>query len=410
MFPRTWTVLVVAACVAALATSCGKDPVSDSPGISDTTIKIGALVDLGGPFAASGKAAVVGTNQAIADINARGGVCGRQMELVVKDFGYDTQRGVVAYDEIHNDVLALANIMSSPLTAALRDKINRDQMLAFPTGANSNLLGDPHLVVLGSTIDVSALNALDNLISTGVVKPGDTVGTVFLEGDWENSAMQGATWYADKVGITLADHHIKATDQDLSSQVTDLRNRGVKAVLVGASGQQVATIAALFESTGTNIPLVGVGPAWNTTMLDTAAAPALEQNFTRVWNSLTISDDAPIAHKLLDTWNSQYPGTRPQSGTGITAGYAIPIVLEQILEHTCGDLSRAGVLAARSRVETADTEGIYPPLDFSVPAHPSSVQANIQSVDPAAPDGLSSGPFFQSDLVLDYISDMTANN
>ena len=53
------------------------------------------------------------------ETNAAGGICGRRVEIVVKDHGYDVQKAVTAYADIAPDVVALPQVIGSPVVAAL---------------------------------------------------------------------------------------------------------------------------------------------------------------------------------------------------------------------------------------------------------------------------------------------------
>ena len=66
------------------------------PGVTAKTISLGVLTDTSGVFAGLGGPLVEGNQLFWKLQNAKGGVCGRQVELIVKDHGYDPQKGVSA--------------------------------------------------------------------------------------------------------------------------------------------------------------------------------------------------------------------------------------------------------------------------------------------------------------------------
>lgn len=55
------------------------------PGVSNDSVRIGALLPLSGADAASGNAALAGLRETFDDVNAQGGVYGRRLDLVVVD-------------------------------------------------------------------------------------------------------------------------------------------------------------------------------------------------------------------------------------------------------------------------------------------------------------------------------------
>ena len=113
---RRWTMNArfLRVTVAALVTSmslgaiaaCGKSEsgeeqgdVKAGPGVTAKAINVGILTDLSGTFAALGKPIVQATQLYWKQQNASGGVCGREVNLVVKDHGYNPQRAVTQYRE-----------------------------------------------------------------------------------------------------------------------------------------------------------------------------------------------------------------------------------------------------------------------------------------------------------------------
>src|SRR5438067_1944956 len=97
---RVLTIAVLLAVPGALA-ACGKGGtgsgtksaggVKGGPGISNKTITLGVQTDLSGVFAALGQVITQSDQLYWTEQNKKGGVCGRQVKLVVKDHGYDPQ-------------------------------------------------------------------------------------------------------------------------------------------------------------------------------------------------------------------------------------------------------------------------------------------------------------------------------
>jgi hypothetical protein len=195
--------LALALAAAGCSTKADKAGDAAAPGVSDSTIKLGMLLDLSGAFAGSGKTSNAGSQLAVDEINAAGGVCGRKIELVVRDHGYDVQKAVTAYDEVTPDVLGHLNIYGSAVTTALREKVAADDVLVSLTAFAPNLLGDPHVIVVGSTYDVQAVNSVDWLMRQGMLKSGDTLGHIYLQGEIGENSFKGSTFATAQRGVKL---------------------------------------------------------------------------------------------------------------------------------------------------------------------------------------------------------------
>src|ERR1700760_837796 len=68
--------------------STGKDGVKMGPGVTDSDITLGVLTDLTGPFKDFSTNLQVGHKMWTDEVNAKGGVCGRQIKLETLDHGY----------------------------------------------------------------------------------------------------------------------------------------------------------------------------------------------------------------------------------------------------------------------------------------------------------------------------------
>ena len=127
------------------------------------------------------------------EVNAGGGICDRRVEIVVKDHGYDVQKAVTAYADISADVVALPQVIGSPVMAALLDDIERDKVLTFPQAWAASLLDRDSVQVLGTTYDIDMIAAVDFLTRTKGLAKGDTIGHVYFEGDYGENALAGTT-------------------------------------------------------------------------------------------------------------------------------------------------------------------------------------------------------------------------
>ena len=117
---RPSTVSVLAALV---LTSCASLPLAataDEVGISADTILFGQAAALGGPSSVLGQGMRQGILAAFAEVNAKGGVHGRRLELISRDDGYDPDRSVIATVKLieEDKVFALIGAVGTPTSMA----------------------------------------------------------------------------------------------------------------------------------------------------------------------------------------------------------------------------------------------------------------------------------------------------
>ena len=90
------------------------------PGVASDKIVFGQVAALDGPAAALGLGMREGLRAAFAEVNAKGGVKGRKLELVSKDDGYEPNKSIEATKQMltEDKVFALLGPVGTPTSAA----------------------------------------------------------------------------------------------------------------------------------------------------------------------------------------------------------------------------------------------------------------------------------------------------
>jgi ABC-type branched-subunit amino acid transport system substrate-binding protein len=382
--------LPITACSKATSGNQSTGEVKTGPGVTATTIKLGSLVDLTAVFAPLSKSVVQGTQLFWKQHNAAGGVCGRSVELVVKDHGYDPQKAVSVYREISGDVLGMQTVLGSPVVSALRPTIGQDNMYVGVAGWPASVLDDGHMQLFGTTYDIEAIAGLDFLMRTKGIASGDKVGHIYFEGDFGENALKGSQFLAGQKGLTIVGQKIRPPDTDLSAQVAALRNAGVKAILMSAGPTQTASAAGVAKSVGLNVPIVANGPGFTPQLLGSPAGPALIENLTVVSSIAPPALDTPAAKQLQEAFAKEYPDAVPTQ-VGSVFGYVHAQVTKDVLQKACDnkDLTRQGVITAMHQVSGLDTGGLIAgQLDYTQTGKPPSRSVYISKVNQSVPGGL----------------------
>jgi branched-chain amino acid transport system substrate-binding protein len=110
--------LVLAAATSPDANALDAQPAE--PGVSADRILFGQAAALAGPSSALGQGMRQGILAAFAEINAKGGVHGRKLELISRDDGYDPDRSVVQTTRLieEDKVFALIGAVGTPTATA----------------------------------------------------------------------------------------------------------------------------------------------------------------------------------------------------------------------------------------------------------------------------------------------------
>jgi len=102
-------------------------------GVTPNEVLLGTIADLSGPVAPYGRDVRNGLQMAIAEINARGGIHGRQLRLLVEDHGYDPKRSVLAAQKLVNrdQVFMMVGQFGSATMLATLPLLERAGMVNF---------------------------------------------------------------------------------------------------------------------------------------------------------------------------------------------------------------------------------------------------------------------------------------
>jgi ABC-type branched-subunit amino acid transport system substrate-binding protein len=395
---------VAGACSAtAVAASPAGAEVETGPGVSDDTIRLGVLTDQSGPFAGASLGIAQGRQLFWDSRNEAGGVCGRTVEFDVKDHAYNAQNATSLYAAMEPDVLAFDELLGSPMIAALVPTIAEDAVLTMAVSFSSTLLDNPYVVVTGATYDIEMINALQWLVDEGRVAAGETVGHIYLEGDYGENALAGARFAAEQLGVTISEQKVQPTDTDLTAQVTALDEAGAKVVLLTTTPPQAASAVSIAQANGLDLSFVGSNPSFSPALLESPAAAALQDSYVMVSSIAPYASDAPGPSTVRDAYSASFADQTPTHF--VLYGYAQGEVMAQILEAACasGALTREGLLAAFQSLSDVDTAGLVAPLDFSTPGEPPAREVYVLAPDAALDGGLTVvEDLFTSSLAADY--------
>jgi ABC-type branched-subunit amino acid transport system substrate-binding protein len=362
--------------------------VKTGPGVSDTNITLGSLTDLSGPYAPLGKS-IVNAQQLWADeVNAEGGICGRKIQLTVKDHGYDVQKASAAYTEIQPNVVGFPQVIGSHIATALLENFKQDKTLAFPFAWAANLLGKPEVQVVGTTYDIDMIIAMEFLTRTVQLKPGDKVGHIYFEGEFGENALMGSKYAASQSGLQIVEQKIKATDTQMAAQVAALRQAGVKAILVSGGPTQTGSTVGIAAVSGLNVPVLTSSVGFHPQILQSPAGAAAEKSLFMVSAIPAVgTQEIPGVKKMVDAYKVKYPQSPVDQG--VLSGYSSAKIFGETLKAACtaGDLSREGVLAAHRKAKSGDL-GLGMKADFTDVNKPSTYESYILKVDKNAAGGL----------------------
>jgi branched-chain amino acid transport system substrate-binding protein len=242
--------------IAAIATTgCGRSDeaaggsgAKASPGITDTTITIGATAPLSGPAAPTGTQ-TAGIKAAFDAENAKGGIDGRKLEYVVLDDAYDPAKALQNVKQLieRDQVFALAQSTGTASQTAAMPYILSKQVPSVFTGTGNSAFGDDPKGkpwVTGS-IPTNTVEAQVYSRYLQQTKPNAKVAILYQNDAFGKEVV--SAFQADIKGSNVkvvATRPFEATDATVAPQVTQLKRSGAD-VLYILVGTQPTLIQAL---------------------------------------------------------------------------------------------------------------------------------------------------------------------
>jgi ABC-type branched-subunit amino acid transport system substrate-binding protein len=382
-------------------------------------IYLGTISDLTvGPFAPLAvpitKAQVAFWNR----VNKAGGIGGYEIdvETYVRDNKYNPQTHNEVYQEIKPNVLALAQTLGSPTTAAILEDLKASNIVAAPASWTSLWAFEDVILESGANYCIESMNAVD--FAKGAKATIKSVMAVHYAGDYGDDAAAGAKYAAEKLGLTFTDTKTDpGQDKQAGALAAILAGKpdliilttapAEAAVIVGGIGAQAAT-------SGYAPMVVGTSPTWNPALNASPAAPALKALYFQSGPWQSWPADTP-GHKALR--EALTPTPSPLSD-GYTAGWVWSYPLKSVLEKAAAnkDMTRAGMVAAAKSLTSVDYEGMLPAGSGNYAGGPNGSMVRVSVIsqpDETAPTGvkevkgLTAGPTataFQAGATACYLS------
>src|SRR5260370_19191924 len=166
-----------------------------APAQAQDTLKLGLVAAMSGQSAKSGEAIVRGLSLAIDEINAKGGVLGKKVELLVRDDEINAAKGVVAARELvqREKVAAFFGGLDTPVSLAIVPFANQAKVpfmgvWAAGTAITRNGAADNY---------VFRVSAVDDLVDVALVEyavgkyAAKKPGMILINNPWGESNEKG---------------------------------------------------------------------------------------------------------------------------------------------------------------------------------------------------------------------------
>ncbi len=316
-------------------------------------IKIGVIKPLTGSLAYDGKADVNGAQLAMREINDKGGVLGRKLELVIEDGQCKPAESVGAADKLisRDKVAVLMGAFCSGATLAVMPLAEKNK-IPLITGVSSNpKLTEPGNAWFFRNAETEALTA--QAFTRVLARDMNLKNVYFLavNDDWGRGTADAFRGYWEKEGGKIvATEFVDRTANDFYTPLTKIRAARPDVIVVAAESQTGSIMVKQAKELGIKARIFGVG-AWATPAFMDLAGDAANGLLAGVVYASTHPGERNKA------FVSSYKGVyKEEPGKYSAAGYNTIHIIAQAIQRA-GSTDAEAVRAALEKTDYSGPNG-----------------------------------------------------
>ncbi|MCU7806293.1 MAG: ABC transporter substrate-binding protein [Candidatus Thiodiazotropha sp. (ex Semelilucina semeliformis)] len=354
-----------------------------APGVSDDLIRIGTLQPSTGPLLQASLDVRRLLQGFIQQINSRGGIYGRRLELVVSEFDPDLNTSQISAVEAllrgQGVFCTLANLGLSPKGEAVQSLMAQGvpELAPLRQALEDDRNRDSHIFYLYASLPDQGVMLVDHLLSVNANEV-PSVALVYVDDDHSRQGVHGIQKRMTEHGIDPTGvFSYQANDYDVVNLVRKLRSTATDDILFLGSGSQLQQLLDRADQIGwfpQVYGLAGLSGAVSTTispkqsnrltMLTPFSLPdAVSGNLTRFSN-------------LLEQTSVVGPHWRIHQ-----SAYSAARLLQAGLERLGRRPTRNGLVAGLNQLWKFET-GVMPPLTFNENRRTGLRGGTIVAIDP----------------------------
>ncbi len=306
---KVFSVGLITVMMSGLLAGCG----GGSPASSSSDIKIGVIYELTGGTASFGTAAANGAKLAAKEINAKGGVLGKQIQMVVADNKSEPSESSNAMTKVisQDKVVAVTGFTVSS-NAIAASTVAEDNKIPFVAAATTN----PKV-----TLDEKTGKAKNYVFRVCFIDPFQgTVGANFILNtlklqkaaimvDNSSDYSKGLSKFFKEAytkgnGTIVAEEAYLQKDQDFKTILVKIKGTNPDVIYVPGYYEEVGKIVKQARELGITAPFVG-GDGWDSPKLvEIGTAAALNNTF--MTNHYSVEDTSSASKAFVDAYKKEY--------------------------------------------------------------------------------------------------------
>jgi branched-chain amino acid transport system substrate-binding protein len=292
-----------------------------APAPAHETVKVGVIQPLSGPVAASGNYVRMGAEIGRDWINARGGVLGRKVELLIEDNKSDPKEAATAAEKliVRDKVPVIVGAWGSSMTLAAMPKLEEygvPMVVETSSAATITKRGNPWVFRISPPSEMEALGLEKYLKDLGI-KQADFLA---VNTDWGRGAVGAFGEVLKRSGAQVgAAEFMEQAATDMNAQITKVKAGGGDTLFLTTSVEQITLVLKQAQEQRLIRKIITTGGSSSPSQLIKQAGAAAEGTyhilFFLPWFPEAMPDGR-LAKAFVDEW-----AKRGHPFEGLTEGF-----------------------------------------------------------------------------------------
>lgn len=280
------------------------------PSAAQSTIKIGVVQPLTGPFSSSGTDVTNGAKIAVEQINAQGGVLGKKLELVIEDTKSNPTEAASVTEKliIRDKVPVLLGASSSTATLAVMPKLREYKVpMLVETSSSSKITtsGNPYIFRIAPPSEIEAVAFGKIVGKIGIKKANFLV----VNNDWGIGTAADFGKMLEQQGIKVGIvERMDPAAQDINAQLSKIKANEADTLIVTAAVEQLSLVLKQAAGLGLGAKIISTGGSQNPDQLienvGKAAEGSMHLTFFAPWTPES-TPNPQLSKAFVDEWKKK---------------------------------------------------------------------------------------------------------
>jgi ABC-type branched-subunit amino acid transport system substrate-binding protein len=334
-------------------------------GVTDTSVKIGSILDQTGPIAYYGKVSAQAIIASAKEINSKGGINGRKIIFASESDEYNPAKHLAAAKKLveKDKILCFTNNLGVANAIALLPYLQKKKVPSIAImGSSSKLIGQPYVYLMGTGYDWQG-QCITDFIANDLKKKDASIGFIVQADESGRDYLKGAQRQMKKYpGLkTALVEEVPRRALDVSATILKVKSANPDVVVI--AGPHVGNVAKLKKE--------AFKLGWKPTFVisvhaaDVAfpylAGPAAEGDYVLALYPLLDSGD-PVVKEYATTVKKAFP--KAKLNTIAFSSYLHFKVTADAIQRAGRDLTRERLVDVLEILRDPQLKNVYIPLGY----------------------------------------------